>query len=37
MTETTDAQLVDAFLERRQDTAFVELVRRYQIPVFRQL
>ncbi len=37
MSETTDAELVDAYLGRRQDTAFVELVRRYQIPVFRQL
>jgi DNA-directed RNA polymerase specialized sigma24 family protein/tRNA A-37 threonylcarbamoyl transferase component Bud32 len=37
LSESSDAELVDAYLGRRQDTAFVELVRRYQIPVFRQL
>ncbi|MDF3068746.1 MAG: hypothetical protein K0R38_4347 [Polyangiaceae bacterium] len=37
MTTASDAELVEAYLGRRQDTAFVELVRRYQIPVFRQL
>jgi DNA-directed RNA polymerase specialized sigma24 family protein/tRNA A-37 threonylcarbamoyl transferase component Bud32 len=37
LSEASDAELVDAFVGRRQDTAFVELVRRYQIPVFRQL
>lgn len=37
MTQTSDAELADAFVSRRQDAAFIELVRRYQIPVFRQL
>jgi DNA-directed RNA polymerase specialized sigma24 family protein/tRNA A-37 threonylcarbamoyl transferase component Bud32 len=37
LTAVSDAELVEAYLGRRQDTAFVELVRRYQIPVFRQL
>lgn len=37
MTADSDAELVQAYLARRQDTAFVELVRRYQITVFRQL
>jgi DNA-directed RNA polymerase specialized sigma24 family protein/tRNA A-37 threonylcarbamoyl transferase component Bud32 len=37
LSQTSDAQLVDAFVRERQDGAFVELVRRYQIPVFRSL
>ncbi|RYZ05729.1 MAG: hypothetical protein EOO73_18680 [Myxococcales bacterium] len=37
MTAESDAELVEAYLGRRQHTAFVELVRRYQISVFRKL
>ncbi len=37
MTTLADAELVRAYVEKGQDTAFVEIVRRYQIPVFRQL
>jgi DNA-directed RNA polymerase specialized sigma24 family protein/tRNA A-37 threonylcarbamoyl transferase component Bud32 len=37
LSQTSDAQLVDAFVRERQDGAFVELVRRHQIPVFRSL
>ncbi len=37
MSATRDVELVEAFLERKQDSAYVELVRRHQIPVFRKL
>ncbi len=37
MTTLGDAELVRAYVEKGQDTAFVEIMRRYQIPVFRQL
>ncbi len=37
MTTQTDLQLVEAFLDKGQDAAFMELVQRYQIPVFRHL
>jgi DNA-directed RNA polymerase specialized sigma24 family protein/tRNA A-37 threonylcarbamoyl transferase component Bud32 len=37
VTAATDAELVDAFLVRGQDAAFVELVRRHQIPIYRRL
>ncbi len=37
MTAPSDAELVDAFLEGGQNSAYVELVRRHQIPVYRRL
>lgn len=37
MSAASDVELVEAFLERKQDSAYVELVRRHQIPVFRKL
>ncbi len=36
-TDSTDAELVRAYLGARQDSAFIQLVRRHQIPVFRKL
>jgi DNA-directed RNA polymerase specialized sigma24 family protein len=32
-----DAELVDAFVAQASDSALVELIRRYQIPVYRRL
>lgn len=36
-TDASDAALVSEFVQGKRDTAFVELVRRHQIPVYRKL
>jgi len=37
LSNSTDHELVDAYLNAREDSAFMQLVQRYQIPVYRHL